>query len=99
MINSFQENEQKPFWHSLSLWPSDFKIYRGHLLAMNNVKYEYFVINGFQDNQQNVKMVSTHFLENNSSFPTMWVKGKEMGLYVSFDVSCLFIYFTVVVTL
>ena len=55
MINSFQEHKRKPFWHSRSLWPwlwpSDPKINTGHLLVMSNlqVKYEEFVINGFQD--------------------------------------------------
>ena len=41
MINKFQENEWKPFWHSKSLLPvncqSDPKINRDHLLVMTNL--------------------------------------------------------------
>jgi hypothetical protein len=56
VIITFQDNQQKPFWHwrpcDLDLWPCYFNINRGHLLVMTNlyVKYDDFVMNSFQDN-------------------------------------------------
>jgi hypothetical protein len=53
VINSFQDNERKPFWH---VWPKTLafdleipKSNRGHLLVITNqyVKYEDFVRNSF----------------------------------------------------
>jgi hypothetical protein len=56
VINTFQDNQRKPFWHIRPLWPwlCDPKINRGHLLVITNhyVKYDDFVINSFQDNQR-----------------------------------------------
>jgi hypothetical protein len=58
VINSNQDNKQKSYSIQcpcdLDLWPSDPKIYRGHVLVMTNlyVKDEDIVINTFQGNKQ-----------------------------------------------
>jgi hypothetical protein len=46
VINSFQDNKRKPFWHFMPRWSSDPKSNTDHLLVMTNhyVKYEDFVI-------------------------------------------------------
>ena len=48
IINSFQENEWKPFWHwrSLWTWPLTYwpKINRGHLLVMTNPHVKWTIV-------------------------------------------------------